>query len=68
MGCGVPVLKLRYAALLKRAAQALGSEAEAERWLNNANPALGGENPYAMAETQAGFRQVLDELELLGAE
>ena len=62
------MLRLRRTALLQYATRAFGSEAAAERWLDSANPALGGKAPNDMADTREGFRKVLDELELLAAD
>lgn len=54
---------LRVAALLERARQVFGDEAEAADWLTHENVALGHEVPLRMADTELGAREVE---ELLG--
>jgi putative toxin-antitoxin system antitoxin component (TIGR02293 family) len=52
----------RLARLAAHAAEVLGSEEKASRWLHTANRALGGEAPLAMLDTDLGARQVEDVL------
>ncbi len=51
---------LRVAALLDRARQVFGDEAEAADWLTHDNVALGHETPLRMADTELGAREVED--------
>lgn len=51
---------LRIAALLERAVQVFGEEAEAADWLTSENVALAHGTPLAMADTEFGAREVED--------
>lgn len=51
---------LRVAALLDRARQVFGGEAEAADWLTHENLALGHATPLRMADTELGAREVED--------
>jgi putative toxin-antitoxin system antitoxin component (TIGR02293 family) len=51
---------LRLAALLERAAQVFGEEADGADWLGTPNLALGGATPLALADTELGAREVDD--------
>jgi putative toxin-antitoxin system antitoxin component (TIGR02293 family) len=52
----------RLARLAAQAAQVLGSEDKASRWLHTPNRALGGEAPLTLLDTDLGARQVEDVL------
>lgn len=51
---------VRFARLIALAAETFGSLGEAVDWMREANYALGGQTPYAMAETDPGARVVRD--------
>lgn len=51
---------LRLARLYEIAAETLGSEDEARRWLKEPNVALGGRTPLDYADTEPGAREVED--------
>lgn len=48
----------RLARVAAQAAEVLGSEEKASRWLHAANRALGGEPPLSLLDTDLGARQV----------
>jgi putative toxin-antitoxin system antitoxin component (TIGR02293 family) len=48
----------RLAHVAKVASEALGSVDQARRWLGRPNRSLGGEQPMALLDTDAGCRQV----------
>jgi putative toxin-antitoxin system antitoxin component (TIGR02293 family) len=50
---------VRYAELLARATDLLGSDNAAADWLNTAAPALNGETPIEHATTELGAREVM---------
>lgn len=50
----------RLARIASLAAEALGADAKAERWLRKANRALGGQPPLELLDTEIGARQVED--------
>jgi len=58
---------LRVAALMDRARQVFGDEAEAADWLTHENVALRHEAPLRMADTELGAREVEDLLGRLEA-
>lgn len=51
---------LRFARLYEIAADVLGDETEARRWLKTPNTALGGRSPLDYADTEPGAREVED--------
>jgi putative toxin-antitoxin system antitoxin component (TIGR02293 family) len=51
---------LRFARLYEIAADVLGDEDEARRWLKTPNTALGGRSPLDYADTEPGAREVED--------
>ena len=48
--------------IMIRAVEVLGSREEASRWLHAPNPALGGQTPLELLDTDLGSRQVEDVL------
>lgn len=48
----------RLARMKSRATQVLGSAEKAEQWLARPNPALGGETPVSLLDTDINARQV----------
>lgn len=52
----------RLARIAARAAEVLGNEGKASRWLHRPNRALGGEPPVSLLDTDLGARQVEDVL------
>ena len=52
----------RLARIAARAAEVLGDEDKASRWLHRPNRALAGERPVALLDTDLGARQVEDVL------
>jgi putative toxin-antitoxin system antitoxin component (TIGR02293 family) len=52
----------RLARVAARAAEVLGSDSKASRWLHTPNRALGSEPPLALLDTDLGARQVEDVL------
>ncbi len=51
---------MRLVALFERTTQVLENEADAAEWLRTPNPALGGDTPLALADTELGAREVDD--------
>lgn len=49
---------VRYARLFNRAADTLGGDAPAQRWLSSPAVAFGGELPLDFADTEIGAREV----------
>ncbi len=52
----------RAARVVARAIEVLGSREKAERWMKKSNPALGGEIPLSLLDTDLGVQQILGTL------
>jgi putative toxin-antitoxin system antitoxin component (TIGR02293 family) len=53
---------VRLANVTARATSVLGTEAKAKQWLTTSNPALGGEAPIDLLDTDVRAREVEDVL------